>query len=240
MQYDEFEKQITKVAIAFNRELSPELVMIYFEEFRGWTELQFKSAISKCIQECNFFPTVNDIRGRWRARQPSENVERQEVRLLESSAAIQVQPTLDEKINSMAVSEVSKLFQDYGLDKKTTADFCQRFEKREKIAINLIKDIVCPAWDIHKQKTVACKQCEDLGSIEVYAPETMALAQVGKLRPINIRTVMVSCDCRLRMYDPENPKHKPIVVFNADRMLRRSAVGIDEQILEVQEHGRAK
>lgn len=240
MQYDEFEKQLTKVSIAFNRELSPELVMIYFEEFQGWTDTQFKSAISKCIRECNFFPTVNDIRGRWRVRQSNETIERPQVKLLESSALVTVAPTLDEKVNSMSVSEVSKLFQDYGMDKKTTVSFCQRFERREKIAVNLVKDIVCPNWDDHQHKTVACLDCNDLGSVEVYSPDTMKLSEAGKLTSKNVRTVMVSCSCRLRMYDPDNPKHKPVVIYDSQRMLRRLAVGINEQILEVQKHGRAK
>ncbi len=233
MQYEEFEKQLTKVAIVFNRELSPELVVIYFEEFKGWTDLQFKSAVGRCIRECKFFPSVNEIRERWRLRQSNEAAPVKESQRLGISSLVTVEKTLDEKVFEMEASEVRELFIEFGMTPEVTASFAKRFEAREKIAVNLIKDIVCPNWDLQDYRTVICTICSDLGAVEVYDPKTTRLAGNGTLKKNQVRTVMVSCTCEAAIYRAGALNQKPIAIYNHERMTRRLAVTNDEQFYEV-------
>lgn len=237
MQYEEFEKQLTKVAIVFNRELSPELVVIYFEEFKGWTDLQFKSAVSKCIRECKFFPTVNEIRERWKLRQSNEAAPIKESQRLGISSLVKVEKTLDEKVYAMEVSEVRELFEGFGMTPEVSTSFVKRFEAREKLAVNLIKDIVCPNWDLQDFRTVICITCSDLGAVEVYDPKTTRLAASGRLTKKQVRTVMVSCTCEAAVYRAGDLKQKPMVIYNGERMIRRLAVTNDEQFNEVTLNG---
>lgn len=212
MEFNDFQKQLTKVAIAFNRELSPELVMIYFEQFSGWTEKQFRSAVTRCIQDDDRFPTVSMIKRRWRPREASEPVP-SAVPRLEANLKINANRTLDEKVQAMNSSEVHDLIFDWSKSGKIAKDMQRRFENNEMLAHNLVKDIVCPEWCDMSEKTVKCLTCKDRGYVEVYQATTIRLALAGVLSEQSVHTEIVTCSCDNQIYDPMNEKQKPMDRF---------------------------
>lgn len=229
MQFEEFQMQMTKVAIAFNRELSPELVMIYFEQFSGWTDKQFKSAVSRCITDEDRFPTVSMIKRRWKPREANEPAPKVAPRI---ETYIKTCETLDEKVQEMDASEVRQIIYDWSKSDVIAKDMTRRFENQETLAIDLIKDIVSPTWNEMNEKTVKCRTCSDRGYVEVYQATTVRLAMAGVLSEQSVHTEIVTCSCENQMYDPMNEKSKPMDRYKTT-MIKVNEVIPRDQVQEV-------
>lgn len=229
MQFEEFQKQLTKVAIAFNRELSPELVMIYFEQFSGWTEKQFRSAVNRCIQDEDRFPTVSMIKRRWRPREANEPAPINAPRV---ESIVKTNRTLDEKIDQMDSSEVRQLVYDWSKSDHIAKDMQRRFENQETLARDLVKDIVSPSWNEESERTVKCRTCQDRGYVEVYQAMTIRLAIAGVLSEQSVHTEIVTCSCDNQIYDPMNENQKPMGRFKTTMLVVKQIIPRD-QVLEV-------
>ncbi len=229
MQFEDFEKQLTKVAIAFNRELSPELVMIYFEQFSGWTDKQFRSAVNRCIQDDERFPTVSMIKRRWRPREANEAAPVVAPRIV---SEVRTNRTLDEKIDEMDSDEVRQLVYDWSKSNHIAKDMQKRFENQETLARDLVKDLVSPSWNDENEKTVACRTCNDRGYVEVYQAMTVRLAMAGVLSEQSVHTEIVTCSCDKQIYDPMNEDAKPMGRFKTTMLVVKEVVPRD-QVLEV-------
>jgi len=231
MQYEDFEKQLTKVAIAFNRELSPELVVIYFEQFSGWTDKQFRNAVNRCIQDDERFPTVSMIKRRWRPREGNEKPP-QAFPKLETNVKVTRNKSLEEKINDMDSGEVRQLVYDWSKSDKIAKDMQRRFEAKEQLAVDLVKDLVSPTWNELNEKTVGCQLCQDRGYVEVYQAMTVRLAKAGVLSEQSIHTEIVCCNCDKSIYDPMNENQKPIGRYKTTMVVVKEVIPRD-QLLEV-------
>lgn len=64
MNKSEFQEEIGKLQITYNKKYSQEELKIWFEEFKKVDIKEFKKAIEKTIKELSFIPKIADIRSR--------------------------------------------------------------------------------------------------------------------------------------------------------------------------------
>ena len=61
---EDFEKQMLKIQIAYNKKFSSDELKLWFKEFMATDVKEFEKAIDKTIREVIFTPNIADIRSK--------------------------------------------------------------------------------------------------------------------------------------------------------------------------------
>lgn len=192
-----FAVEMRAMAQVFNTEVTAVMSEVYYRRFDGWTSEQFSGACSRCLSELTFFPKPNEISARFPSHVPNHKPAEAQKMIAQSAPSNEEADTLDNVVEKMTDEEVTNTLEQSGLSDQTAHQLLAVFRREPRGNIRgYLKDCLCPDWDIQNEPRFHCPQCQDRGSLEVYAREDIEKAlKQGKNRIGEVPTKTCACSC---------------------------------------------